>query len=175
MDRTRPHRRGVLTRDATGSGSAEAFVLIAIATILTTRLYLELIGYPQVGGGNLHIAHALWGGALMMLALLTGWLLIGAGARVPAVVMGGIGFGLFLDEVGKFVTKNNDYFYGPAAEIMYILVVVILAAARSGWLCWSRPNRREWSRARSVPCAPCWCPRRPPATGSTGCSSGRRD
>lgn len=38
-----------------GSGSAEAFVLIAIATILLTRLYLELTGYPQVGGGNLHI------------------------------------------------------------------------------------------------------------------------
>lgn len=50
--------------------------------------------------------------------------------RVICVVLSGVWFGLFLDEVGKFVTKNNNYFYGPAAEITYISVALLIVLAR---------------------------------------------
>ena len=40
-------------------------MIIAIVTILVTRLYLELTDYPQVGGKTLHIAHALYGLSLI--------------------------------------------------------------------------------------------------------------
>ena len=33
-------------------------------SVIATRLYLEAVGYPQVGNRVLHIAHVLWGGLL---------------------------------------------------------------------------------------------------------------
>jgi hypothetical protein len=103
------------------------------ASVILTRIYLQLTGYPQVGSGELHIAHLLWGGlllfisTLLMLSLANPWVL-----RTSAI-LSGVGVGMFIDEVGKFITKTNDYFYPAAAPIIYasfLLTVVIYLETR---------------------------------------------
>ncbi|TMG11601.1 MAG: hypothetical protein E6I06_03940, partial [Chloroflexi bacterium] len=47
----------------------DAFLIAAVLTVLALRVYLAAAHYPQLGGNGLHIAHVLWGGLLMVVAL----------------------------------------------------------------------------------------------------------
>jgi len=102
-------------------------VLLSFAgSVSLTRLFLSLTGYPQIGGGELHIAHALWGGLLLFIAALLPLIIANPGVFSTSAALAGIGVGLFIDEVGKFITQRNDYFYPAAAPIVYTFFLLTI-------------------------------------------------
>jgi hypothetical protein len=120
-----------LVRDLRSGAQLDLFFVSAVASVLLIRFYLRLTGYPSVGGASLHIAHVLWGGMLMLAALVLLLSFIGRASRRWAAVLGGVGFGTFIDEVGKFVTRDNDYFYRPAVAMIYVVFVLAYLGMRS--------------------------------------------
>lgn len=101
-------------------------VLISFgATVLLVRLFLELTGYPRLGNDSLHIAHMLYGGIALAAACLLMVIYASPTAYRIGAILTGVGLGLFFDEVGKFITANNDYFYKPAAPIIYLVALGI--------------------------------------------------
>jgi hypothetical protein len=110
------HMNVAAVRNIDGGSYLEAFLVSAVAAILVIRLYLELTGYPQIGGGGIHVAHVLWGGLLMLIAQVMLLAFLGKHVKRAAAVIGGIGFGAFIDELGKFLTSDNDYFFRPTAS-----------------------------------------------------------
>ncbi len=96
------------------------------ASVILTRLSLSLAGYPQLGRGTLHIAHVLWGGLLLFIASVLLLILANRWAYSASAVLSGVGVGLFIDEVGKFITRSNDYFYPAAAPIIYAFFLLTL-------------------------------------------------
>ena len=111
---------------------AERYLLVTLlsfaASVALTRLFLDLTGYPRLGGEGFHIAHVLWGGLALFIAALLPLIFANRWVYLASAVLCGVGVGLFIDEVGKFITASNDYFYPLAAPIIYafFLLVVIL-------------------------------------------------
>jgi hypothetical protein len=108
-----------------GENLLEIFFVTAVASVLGIRFFLALTGYPQLGGKGLHIAHVLLGGLLMMLALIITLAYINKSAHYVAAILGGFGFGAFIDELGKFITGDNDYFFKPAVALIYIIFILL--------------------------------------------------
>ena len=103
----------------------EIFLVSAVTSLLLLRFFLKLTGYPQVGGGSLHIAHMLYGGLLMLIAITMTLAFLGARIQRLAALIGGVGFGVFIDELGKFLTKDNNYFFRPTVGLIYAVFVIL--------------------------------------------------
>lgn len=122
--------RGIRWRPEAG----RLVTLMAVAfgmTVVITRLYLMASGYPKIGGGTYHIAHALFGGLLLVVSVLLLLMSSGRRAMIWAALLSGVGLGLFIDEVGKFITSDNNYFFPLAAPIIYLAFLLTVAVARA--------------------------------------------
>lgn len=123
-------RTSIWARDIEIVQLVDTFFVSAATSLLGIRLYLYLAGYPKVGGGGLHIAHMLWGGLLMVVAILVQMMFVTRLTRWIGATCGGLGFGLFIDELGKFITSDNNYFFRPTAALIYLLFVLLYFASR---------------------------------------------
>lgn len=121
----------IFNRNVRASDQLELFLVAAISSLLAVRLYLHVTGYPQVGNESLHIAHMLWGGLLMLIAIVLLLAFIGYRIQLLGAAIGGIGFGVFIDELGKFITRDNDYFFQPAIAIIYAIFAILFLAFRA--------------------------------------------
>lgn len=134
--------RTIVRRDNGESYLLASLVAFAV-TVIFTRVFLQLTGFPQLGNSVLHIAHALWGGLLLFIAVLLPLVLANRWAFQASAVLSGLGIGLFIDEVGKFITQTNDYFFPPSLSLIYgfFLLCAFL------YLLFRRPQQEDPRRA----------------------------
>src|SRR5256712_10669671 len=116
----KPLTRPFFIRNLDAGKLLESFLVSAVAAFLGVRFFLGVTGYPRLGGGGLHIAHMLRGRTLMVAAVLLLLSYLGQRVRRAAAIIAGLGFGLFIDELGKFITSDNNSFSQPAIAPIYV-------------------------------------------------------
>jgi len=88
-----------------------------------------------LGNETLHIAHVVYGGVLLYASSILPLLYANRWAYTWGALISGVGVGLFIDEVGKFITQTNDYFFPAAAPIIYavflLTVLIYLRVSKS--------------------------------------------
>jgi len=67
----------------------------------------------------------------MVAALILTMAFLGSRVQRLASVVGGVGFGLFIDELGKYITQDNNYFFQPTVAMIYLIFVLMFLVFRS--------------------------------------------
>jgi hypothetical protein len=114
-----------LVKRSSGADNLLLFLITSAASVLCTRVFLYIFNYPQIATGGLHIAHAIFGGLFLTASVVLLLSFHGRRVRQMAAIMAGWGFGQFIDEVGKFITRENNYFYQPVPVIIYLSFIFL--------------------------------------------------
>jgi hypothetical protein len=72
----------------------------------------------------------LWGGLFMITGAILLLTYYGEKIREISAIITGIGWGLFIDEIGKYLTKDNNYWFQPAIIFIYISFVCLFLIYR---------------------------------------------
>lgn len=119
-----------LYRQEMASSYALTAIMAGVVGVLGTRLFLELFGYPSLGKGMWHLSHTVWGGIIMCLGMFMAMSFYGRRSLRVASGIFGIGMGIFFDEMGKFITRDNNYFFKPTSMIVYIIFLMLFGVYR---------------------------------------------
>ena len=117
-------------RSADAGRRLDLFLVCAVASVLGNRVFLIITGYPQLGNGTLHISHAIWGALMMSIAIIFAISFLAPNNRTFIAFIGGCGFGWFIDELGKFITRDVNYFFKPTIGLIYFVFIAMYLAFR---------------------------------------------
>ena len=112
------------------SDSVLTVMIWAIFSLILVRIFLKLTGYPQIGQGIWHISHALFGGIIMTAGAMISLILYGNKIKKIGAGVFGFGLGWFIDEIGKYLTSDYNYFFQPAVLIIYIVFILLFFVYR---------------------------------------------
>lgn len=60
-----------------------------------------------------------------MIAIALTLTFINKEAKRASSIVGGVGFGIFIDELGKFLTRDNNYFFRPTFALLYVIFLLL--------------------------------------------------
>ncbi|HWS49196.1 MAG TPA: hypothetical protein VN174_04070 [Candidatus Methanoperedens sp.] len=106
------------------------FLIWAILSLFGTRIFLVVFDNPIIGRGDWHFAHVLWGGLFMLIGIIIFLVNYGKKSIKYASIFSGIGWGMFIDEIGKYVTSDNNYWFRPAIIFIYISFIILFLLYR---------------------------------------------
>ena len=126
-----PHLPRFALRSADLGRRLDIFLVCAVGSVLGNRVFLIITGYPQLGNGTLHISHAIWGALMMAVAIIFSLSFLAPNNRTFIAFIGGCGFGWFIDELGKFITRDVNYFFKPTIALIYITFIAMYLVFRA--------------------------------------------